>query len=456
MTHKVRYISLGVLGLLLAVSAIIFFLHRKNTYMSSLPEQMQAVAVLDVRKLGQKHVFVPSAEQQTFLENSGLDLEKQIFAFVDEENATGVLLPLASRKRWESLLRERGLSVESQRGMYWTRWSNWLLAFSDDRCLAYGPLSEQEMDRTRGKMAGLMRQNEKADNRLLQQMGQDNDAPLSVAFSANLARHLVTRFVPEMVDACSGQWDGDVFVNLKPQGKTLLLDAELVCPNAEASTSFLLPLGRNAVAKLSPDHLASLSVGVDGELLLKNLRKLPRLRTQLLALNMCIDADMMIRSLRGALTLGIPRTGDALSGSLLKAQLSDTRFLQNSSDWGQGFAQGLGMNLTSLSDSCFSLSALGQTFCFGVSQGTLVASTDRHTFQEACREVERNPDNIVDDAEGAVLYAQVSLPALADNAGFFFLLMDKQFSSVMESFKQFDTLTLRVRRTAAKLSDEKD
>lgn len=455
MTHKVRYISLGVLGLLLVALAVICFLCRKNAYTSSLPEQMQAVAMLDVRKLGKEHVFVPSAEQKAFLENSGLDFEKRIFAFVDGENSTGVLLPLTSRKSWESFLRGRGLTVESQRGMYWTQWGNWLLVFSDDRCLAYGPLSEQEMDRTRGKMAGLMRQDGKPDNRLLQQMGLDDDVPLRLAFSATQVRHLMMRFVPEMVDAGSGLFDGDVFVNLKPQGKNLLLDANLVCPDAEANTSFLLPLGRNAVDKLSPDLLANLSVGVDGELLLKSLRKIPHLRTQLLALNMCIDADMMIRSVKGALTLNIPRTGDALSGSLLKAQLSDTRFLQNSSDWGQGLAQGLGVNLTSLSDSCFCLSALGQTFCFGVSQGSLVASADRHTFLEACREAKFR--DTMDDAEGAVLYAQVSLPALADNAGFLFLLlMDKQFSSVMESLKQFDILTLCVRRTAAKQSDEKD
>lgn len=380
MTKRAKYGMLGVAILAVTVAAVAcFFLLGGGRYVSSLPADAQAVARLDVRALADTLPLSLTQEQQQEMECSGIDLRKPIYAFVDGQDRPGVLLPLASDGQFEACLQGKGIAVEHQRGYRWAQWGQCLLAFSDDRCLAFGPLSEQEMGPMRGTMVALLKQDGEPESVLLQRV-EKSAAPLSAAFQVSLVQHLLTRFYPQVALVLQDEQEGTVSIEASLRGRDLMVDAVLHGTGLGGEKSFLVPLKAEGEAAACTDGSTMVSMGVDGERLLRTLRKVPAVRTALIAMNFCLDLDQIIRSVQGDVTLTLPEAGAEGMSPVLTASLSDTRFMQNSGEWNQGLSSAVDVRVNRMGDSTFCVQLPSNSIYFGVRNSHLVVARDESAY----------------------------------------------------------------------------
>lgn len=422
---------------------IYFFFFKANDYTCSLPANAQAMVRLDVRSLKENGTAPFIGDKGKQMEQCGIDFTQPLYAFVDGSNCPGSLLPLRDAKRWQEYLKNRGIEIQRQRGYRWAQSGQWLMAFSDDRCLVLGPLSEQEMGRMRGRMITLMKQKGKQDNALLLPLAK-SEAPLCAVLSTRLVRQLSERFLPETAALWSNEQEGTVTMEAFMQEKCIHASVSLQATGLEHEAPLFTPLSAADVPGLGSDRMASVSIGVNGNELLKTLRKNPAIRTGLIALNFCLDLDMMIRSVSGAVTLSIPCADDVLPGALLTARLQDTRFMQDRDDWAKGLSAGFGVELTALADSAYQLQWQDYSICFGVQENRLTACMDKPTFLQAFRKDEQTPVSHAREADGSIMYVQVNLPAMLEKTAFLTLLTGGG-ESLTDFLAQYETLTVSVR-----------
>lgn len=435
--------AVGVALAIMAVLVAYFVWFKRSTYVSSLPADAQAVARLDMHALKEAGITLPAGSTLEQMEHSGIDFAQPLYAFIDAGNSLGALLPLQDATKWEAYLASQNIKVQKQRGYHWAQNGQWLMAYTDDRCLLAGPLSEQEMGRMRTRMVTLMEQKGKPDNALYRQ-ANDSQAPLSAACSTALAHHLFTNFAPEQSALWTGSDEGIVSMQVNIQDKNILAHVTLHGTGVEQDSTMLIPLEASQVPTLAAGQLASVSLGMNGEGLLKKLRKNPAVRTGLIALNFCIDLDMMIRSVHGALTLSIPDDDYVRPNALLTAQVRDTRFMQDSDGWAQGLSEEFGVKLTHLADSAFALHWQYFDVCFGVRGHRLMAGTDSQTFVQALEQ--GSPTQSVGDKlpVGSLIYMQINLPAMMKNMSILTLLTGKG-EALTSLLSQYDVLTVSVK-----------
>lgn len=433
----------GVVLAMVAILAICFHWFTGGTYVSSLPADAQAVARLDMRALKKSGAVLPAGSNLEQMENSGIDFAQPLYAFVDAGNCLGALLPMQDATKWEAYLATQGIKVQKQRGYHWAQDGQWLMAFTNDRCLMAGPLSEQEMGRMRTRMVTLMEQTGKQDNPLLKQVTK-SQAPLSAACTTALLHHTLANFAPEASALWTAGDEGMVSMQVDMQDKCIQAHLTLHGTGVEQDSALLVPLTASQVPTLASGQLATVSLGVNGEGLLKKLRQYPTVRTGLIALNFCLDLDMMIRSVHGALTLSIPDADDVRQGALLTAQVRDTRFMQDSGEWAQGLTAGFGVRLTSLADSAFALRWQDYSVCFGVRGHRLMAGTDSQTFVQALEQGSPTQDIGNRLPAGSLMYVQASMPAVVEKASILSLLAGKG-EALTSLLSQYDMLTLSVK-----------
>jgi hypothetical protein len=153
--------------------------------------------------------------------------------------------------------------------------------------------------------------------------------------------------------------------------------------NFEGSDEMTLPLEaiKGSLTGMQPEEpFIWLSANMKGEQLLPHMRKIPELRSALLALNMCVDADMMLKAIDGDIMLAIPTADFEHPNFLLTATLANTDFLANKNDW----------QVARRSDTDFSIKGnTGEVF-FGVRDGRLYIATTAELADKACQEANAN------------------------------------------------------------------
>ncbi|MGN1255610.1 MAG: DUF4836 family protein, partial [Bacteroidaceae bacterium] len=344
----------------------------------------------------------------------------------------------------------KDIVIEKQRGLRWAFHHQWLLAFSNDRCLMFGPLSEQEIVQMRGRMTKLMKQDETGDNVLLEYVEQA-DAPVRSAFSLQFAKRLITRFSPSYSLIWNGEPKGCVTVDILLGDRKITADASLHGVSYEELLPFLTPVSWNSLLSLGEGQMANMVLGLNGEALLKTLRSSPVARTALIALNFCLDLDQMIRALDGPLTLSVPDDEDVLSSTLLTAQLRDTRFMQNSKDWGGDFPGGWGIGMEVLSDSAFCFRLPEGEIFMGVKDRTLMLATGKSVFQKAYSGSQMKVTHDQNPSADCLFGMQMDINALLKHAAVFSLFVDTR-AGFLECLRAYDTFELRLRND---ISEEK-
>ncbi len=393
--NKKRLLFILVIVLLI-VAAIALYLFRTNrpddAYQSALPAQTKALASFDALSLASQ-IGLDEKDLARYLkwfgpDGLGVDLTRPIYGFVSQDGYLGLLAPLSDSGDIEEFCQEKNLQIESRRGLQWAEWHSWQLVYDESKALIMGPMSSSGAASLQGQMAELMKQ-ERPEQPMLQAL-QGQEGALSFTghldvIPAQFLRYL-TDYLPKGI-----RWsDVDLVASLRAEDNSLYLQTELQSDNPSVQESWqaidnaLKPLSGSLVAVGPDDPFLWVSAGVKGDSVLQVLRRQPTIRTMLLALNMCVDADMMLRSVDGDVSLVWPRLDLFHFQPLFTASLTDTGFLKNVDDWKSGVAVDGGVRFNVLHDNDFSLINGRQRTYFGVRDELLYVTSSAQLARQAC------------------------------------------------------------------------
>lgn len=386
-----------ILFLLVAVALLLFwFIGRgRNDTASIIPQDARAVAQLDVKGLSRDtgleadKLFARLGVAEA--DEAGLNLSAPVYGFVSGQGHFGIALSVKSQSRLKKALQQLGAEVESQRGYQWAVLRNWVIAFDSKRMLVLGPASATEAAGLRGQMVSLMKQ-EQTESPVL---GELKNRPGSLKLISRLdvmpKAYVGTlrKWLPAGIDFSRVS----AFVSLDAQDKSFTLNTELLSDDKQVkqtlaqADSLWQPI-KGELLEQGPDSpVLWATAGLRGDRLLNLLRQNPAIRTRLIALNMCVDADMMLRSIDGDVTLSVPSISLNFKQPplLLTAALANKDFLRNVDSWKSGLATGAGVRFRVLRDDDFYLSAGDVNAYFGVRSNQLYITTNSRLADQACR-----------------------------------------------------------------------
>ncbi|MCR4922373.1 MAG: DUF4836 family protein [Bacteroidaceae bacterium] len=397
---------------LLAVAGWFACCGGRHNYVEYLPTDARLVARVDVQTLSDKGLLslLPSSQRWHIddLQEAGLRTDVPAYVFATAEGGFGLLASMKSARRFEAWLREKGFDVESQRGLKWYGGGKWLLAFDRRKLMVMDCVLTSDANTARRQLADLMKEKHSPSMHLTQVEGE----PGAVAVSASLDmlpsawREPLAKLLSFENELHSTRFVADLSFG----ENDINLDARLCDVSAETKAHIddLLGLLRpinGALLNVGPSRPAAwICANLDGESLLPFLRKDIKLRLLLLALNFCVDADEIIRSVNGDVSLHLSKASTEIKECCLAAQLKNEYFLQNAPQWGRGSLLSSVFRFSALGPRDFILRGDDTAFCFGAHDGLLYLAPSEELSAEVLR---RNESPIAprQDVEGRLLYA---------------------------------------------------
>lgn len=303
--------------LALALSIGLYKFLTADDYRRTLPSRPLALAAVDWVRLSEENDMGMQDWKKLLPEGlepgqTGIDWSKKMYAFVSSKEYVGLLAAVRDEADLRCLLDEaakkgRCTPVEDYRGYSWTVWDgSWMVGFGGGALLMMGPGLKADMDALRYDMLACFRQKE-AESGMSSPLFAELDRK-DASFRVVSRLDVLPNFrgvgflegLPEHANL------GDVYLcaglNLSSHG--VAVEAEISSRNSDINKyyerlAFLgKPLDGEFAGRVPEDALAWACVNVDGGSLLEMLRQNPVARTFLIGLNLGVDADLMIRSIK--------------------------------------------------------------------------------------------------------------------------------------------------------------
>ena len=378
------YICLAAFG----AALLSFWLISRSgdTYLNSIPSDSRALFEINFRQITeQTDVDLASVFSEILSEENvevGLNMSKPILGFYMQNGYLGLVAQISDASALEGTLQQRGYEIDIQRGLYWCVLENWLLCFDNDKLLLLGPGALSDQDALRIEMHKLMEQDE-CESPLLTMLQERQGMVKSVA-DLSLLSDADSQAKFKDLSAKIPQNELFLFASLNAEDKEISLSSEVITDNDsilaifnEMNATFHEFEGTHQSA-IVLNSLFWTGMNITGDKLLEQLREIPDMRTTLLALNMCVDADMMFKSIDGDVTLSVPQVSLLSPPSfLLRAKLGNTDFLQNVDDWKTGVSVDAGVDFQEYSPTDFSLKYKQDRYYFGVYEEHLYLTNDK-------------------------------------------------------------------------------
>lgn len=412
-------ISVGVAAIV-AVGICYLTFAKKDNYATALPADAKTMAVLNVRdmaeSLNMERKELASLADHCGLTDCGVDLSVPVYGFVSKSGFFGMLTRVSDASDLSAWLEKKGIDTERQRGMQWSEHKGWLFCRDNGKLLIMGPASSADEGMLRSEMANLMEQKEsQAANTFLALKGE-GFLHLTTALDALPVnkKGFLGKLLPKGLNLSGLQVNADMMM----EGNALRMQCELNSGNAETDKfcqtldTLLRPVEGTYLQGGVPNPFLWLSANVKGSSLLDLLRRIPALRTALIGLNMCVDADMMIRAVDGDVSVSVPMPRSMNVPYLVEGRLNNTDFLKNASDWGTGIASAGGLLFNRQSPTDFSLQFGRRNFLFGVwNKSDLYVASDPSLIQRedvTWTALEEMRENV----QQSVLYLSVDMQQL--------------------------------------------
>lgn len=386
------------LCLVLFLTAIVaFWLTSRSdkNYLNAIPTDSRALFEVNLRLLTEEFDANIVSSLTDFISEDhtelGLNLANPIVGFYTQKGYVGVLAQVSNSSALQQNLHQKGYETETQRGLQWSVVEDWLICYDDEKMLVLGPGARADHDALRKEMNTLMHQGEN-ENALFASLQERNGFFKSVA-----DMHLLSTYFSDFgkMFKNKGFSPNELFLHasLGSEGKELFMNVEFLTENDsllslfnELDASFHQIQGTNTSGFVT-NSLCWFGINVTGDKLLEQMRSFPQIRTMLLALNMCVDADLMLKSIDGDVTISIPEISLLTTPSvLLRAQLNNTDFLEKSEDWKTGFSADAGVDFQEYTPTDFSLRYKGERYFFGVYEGHLYLTNKRDVVEGLKRE----------------------------------------------------------------------
>lgn len=325
---------IGIIALLLVGVAAWWFLHPDGDKARDvLPENAVAVAVLEPAELADKCGLTLDDIKSVASVFGGLedaiDLTKPVYAFSTENGFTGFSLNLLDAAKLIKSLDSFGFVNEEQDGLKWiVKGNDGIACLDEDKVLVCNVNPSSDINAVRSEMVKLMKQ-DRQDVKALDNVNKQDGL---LRFSAPLK--LMNAVSPQMMNGAAdlkGLENAVLNTAFQVENKALKFTAKL--DGADKLELPLAPIEGNLAGIGPAEPFLWLCVNMNGEQLLPYLREFPQLRTALLALNLSVDADLMIKAIGGDVSLSIPKFDLEHPDFVFTATLNNTDFLKNVEDW---------------------------------------------------------------------------------------------------------------------------
>lgn len=318
-------------------------------------------------------------------------LEKQAYGFTTNDYI-GIAAAVRSKSMLEDIINAfhtQGLATEpqSQGGYDWTVYKKqWIIGYDGSRFLMMGPCPEGAQPALKQNMLALLHQSKDdsfAANPAFDKL-QDKDGDLAVyAPLSNLPDLIGGQFalgVPENVDPA----DVQVFLNVEFNKGKIHIDGESTSDKEDIARAIEakgkgLPKVKGTFLKSVPSRfLIWGSIGLDGDRSLQSLKKNRTISDFLLAMNAGVDADQIMRSIKGDASFCVPylkKNNDI--AFLFNAELAKKDFLKDVGYWKKSVADiGKGSRMTNAGKDSYNLVMPDFNGRFGVNGMTFYATND--------------------------------------------------------------------------------
>ena len=402
---------IGVAAVAVILGAGAFWGYRawsSDTYLYALPSHPKALMAVDwpelVRGTGLEAEELSAGCPEGAGIPQGIDWKKRTYAFVSGREFTGFLAAVEDRDElaeWFRKAAKEKLCSEPEEGggRCWTVWDgSWMVGFDDRALLVMGPGLQADMDAFRREIMSCLLQDKEECGMSSSVFGDVEKAGEACAVAAQLDV-LPDLYGEELALGLPGHTnlsDVNIVAELGLEENGLKVEAEIRSENPDVNRYYeqLAVLGgkiEGEYARYVPsDALAWCCVNVNGDRLLEQLRRNPLARTFLMGLNMCVDADLIIKSIRGdmaATFFPAAFSGEVgRGGYLLTARLENTDFLKNVTYWKESAARTGALTFRDFGSDRFFMSAAGLHTYFGVTDKTLYVTPDEGLAAQACVE----------------------------------------------------------------------
>lgn len=309
------------------------------------------------------------------LDESGIDLSKDVFFFEDGQGNFGLCAKVSSDSKLEKSLQKAGLSLTKRRDYKFAALSSgWVIGFSDNTALLMGPVVPAAQDDLITLMARYLGSNEDQGIKSSPMYATSDsiDAPMSiVAQTCALPQQFVAPFTmgaPKDADPADVILAAAMEVkngHLLMHGKTLSYKKSINSALVKAANVYR-PIKGEYIKAMSQDDVLGLFLNVDGKQF-HNLMIQNRAATAMLAgINTAIDMDNIIKSVNGDLTLVTSSLGKDNFRMMMAARLSGAPWLADIDYWKKSVPAG--GHIGDWGKNCYYYSGNGTTYFFGVTQ----------------------------------------------------------------------------------------
>lgn len=409
--------------LILALVAVVviggyyFLFGKKDVCKDVIPEDAKAVMVLDSKQLV-KQMGIDISDIMDFMKSDkkkdiGVDLLSPMYGFLSNESYLCGVMALSDADDFEEVFKEKGVSVESQRGFKWAYSNQMIVCFDDKKALLLGPISQTESHNMRPRMVEWMSQSSSKSPLLSSALKQEGALCLSSKMSV-----LPSTYMQTALQYLDNPFDMDkVFLNaeLSIKEKSLLLSTAVESDEDDIKSlvtkykDVLRPIQASQLRSSVNNPLLWVGFNTKGANLLEELRKNSVLRLFLVGVNLCVDADMMLKAIDGDVCFEL----SDISSYTLKAQVTNQDFLKNANEWNTGFL-GKNYSFKSIDKNNFMLQGVGNTTFFGVNDNVAYFTSNQYVTNN---ERSDTSDNFVTsnkpEIQGKIFYASFSVNKLA-------------------------------------------
>ena len=413
---KYIFLILALIAIV-AIGGYYFLFGKKDVCKDVIPEDAKAVMVLDSKQLV-KQMGIDISDIVDFLksdkkEDIGIDLLSPMYGFLSNESYLCGVMALSDADDFVEVLKEEGVSVESQRGFKWAYSNQMIVCFDDKKALILGPISQTESHNMRPRMVEWMSQSSSKSPLLSSVLRQEGAVCLSSKMSV-----LPSTYMQTALQYLDNPFDMDkVFLNaeLSIKEKALLLSTAVESDEDDIKSlvtkykNILRPIQASQLRSTVSDPLLWVGFNTNGATLLEGLRKNSVLRLFLVGVNLCVDADMMLKAIDGDVCFEL----SDISSYTLKAQVTNQDFLKNANEWNTGFL-GKNYSFKSIDKNNFMLQGVGNTTFFGVNDNVAYFTSNQHvTKNKGSNASDDFVTNKQPEIEGKIFYASVSVNKLA-------------------------------------------
>lgn len=324
---------------------------------------------------------------------TGIDFGSRIYAFPFGNDYIGFLAKVSDEDDMEDFfdaMQKQNVCSKTEKsgGYHWTTFSNgWMAAFDDEQLFIAGPGMDALLLR-RAMMTRLKADDGVTSTPLFDEMEQQKGEITFVVSPALLPSMLQTPIsmaLPDKVDMSAVLLPGSLSfesdkVNIN---MSLWSDNPTLAKACEAIDDSRLLINPATLSRVPAGVVSCFVSHFMGDPLLKSMRRDKGLRSMLMTANFGVDADLMLRSIKGDALLTVKSMDAAWKPNYtMYAQLANADFLRNAPYWKKSAARQQGMSLTSYTPSDFFFHTSDFNIYFGVANQWLYVSSDPQRGQK--------------------------------------------------------------------------